>query len=85
MLTETDIDRIAKRVANLLEKGGSGAVATSGRGISTKALAARLGCKRQCVTRNWRKWGLRKVGRGKEGILWCAASVTRYQEHLNQE
>jgi len=51
--------------------------------MTTSMVADALGgvC-HQTVRRNWRAWGLRRLGRGRNGWIFCGASVAR---HISQQ
>ena len=82
-------ERIAARVTQLLlsELSSRGMVYPNeavGTRLITWQVAKELGCDEGTISRNWRKWGLRRVGRGKHGYEYCGASVARYRANLNQ-
>ena len=53
--------------------------------MTTRMVATRLGMAPQTVTCNWRKWGLRKIGRGANGFIFEGYSVSKYIERVNAE
>ena len=82
-------ERIAARTAQLIlaelsNRGMVYPIEAVGTRLITCQVAKELGCDEGTISRNWRKWGLRRVGRGKHGYEYCGASVARYRASLNK-
>ena len=50
--------------------------------MSTKMVAERKGVTSFTVLKNRHKWGLRKIGQNKDGLVFCGASVAK---HINSQ
>ena len=87
MLTDAE-ERIAARVAQLLIAELSRRDDLPGRDnghASIHGAGVRTGVCERDLSLNWRKWGLRRMGRGAQGFEYCGASVAKYRARLNQK
>jgi hypothetical protein len=52
--------------------------------MPAQMVADRMGIKKDTVRQVWRKKGLKVVGRNKDGLVFCGASVARAIENQNR-
>ena len=53
--------------------------------ISLKETASRLGVKIDTLRKTWRKRGLIKLGRDKDGLIFCGRSLAKHINNINKK